>query len=70
MKLPVLNDVIEALECEGIWRGQCATCPYNYQYWDDSGDNGFWSCDEEHIKKDATFFLRLYKLLINEEQNE
>ena len=40
MNIPNLDNLIKAIECDA-WPKQCKKCPYNYQYWDDSGDYGF-----------------------------
>ena len=70
-QVPDLDNLISALECEN-WRPSiCEICPYNYQYLDDTGDNSpFWACDENKKLNDALFYLKLYKYLIKEKNNE
>ena len=66
MDIPNLNNLIHAIECEGWTKSECKNCPYNYQYWDDSGDSAFWWCDEDKIMEDALFYLKIYQRLIEE----
>lgn len=70
--IPNLNNLINAIKCDGIYHNQCEHCPYDYQFWDDSGDYGMWWCDENRLWADALFYLRLYQHLIEEgeKQNE
>lgn len=68
MNIPNLDNLIKVMECEA-WPKQCEHCPYGYQYWDDSGDNGFWWCDENKVIADALFYLKLYQYLIKEQEN-
>jgi hypothetical protein len=69
MNIPNLNNLINAIECEGIFYNGCKRCPYGYQYWDDSGDNGIWTCDEAKKERDILFYLKLYQYLIKEQSN-
>lgn len=55
---PNLDNLIHAIECETWATSQCEHCPYGYQYWDDSGDHGFWFHDDEKTLNDALFFLK------------
>lgn len=66
--IPDLNDLINSIECDGWSKGECEHCPYDYQFWDDSGDNAFWWCNEEKQWKDALFYLKLYQFLIKEKE--
>ena len=70
MDIPNLNNLIAALECENWSSYVCKSCPYGYQHWDDSGDNGFWWCDENKKLEDALFYLKLYQCLIETEDNK
>lgn len=65
MDAPNLDNLIKAIECDAWTFNKCKECPYNYQHWDDSGDYGFWCCDEERKWNDALFYLKLYQHLIN-----
>ena len=67
---PNLKDLIASLECDNWSTGvyQCKKCPYNYQYFNDSGDYGYWTCNENKQIEDALFYLKLYQYLIDEEQ--
>ena len=67
--IPNLDNVISAMECEGTFKNLCKHCPYDYQYWDDSGDYGFWWCDENKVWGHALFYLKLYQYLIKEKNN-
>lgn len=67
--MPDLDTLIKVIQCNK-WPSQCQHCPYGYQYWDDSGDNGFWWCDENRVYKETIFFLSLYQKLIKEQNDE
>lgn len=69
MDIPNLDILIKVLECDK-WPSQCKQCPYEYQYWDDSGDNGFWWCDDRRVEEETLFFLKMYQLAIKEHKNE
>lgn len=62
--MPNLDNLIKAIDCEGWLKHECEHCPYDYQYWDDHGDNAFWWCNEEKIMEDALFYLKICKHLI------
>lgn len=66
MKIPNLNNLIQAIECDDWSSSKCEHCPWGYQHWDDSGDHGFWWCDENKLFEDALFYLKLYQYLIQE----
>lgn len=68
MDIPNLDNLIHAIECEGIFYNGCKRCPFGYHHWDDSGDNGMWCCDEAKITEDTLFYLKLYQYLIKESQ--
>lgn len=62
MKIPNLDNVIKAYECgnepyKSEHRNKCEYCPYGYGYLDDSGDNYFWTCNEENGRKMLIFIL-------------
>lgn len=71
MEIPNLNNLIKAFDCNYF---HCPTqhryCPYGYNKWDDSGDNPFWTCDEDKMIEDAVFYLKLYQKLIEEQNND
>lgn len=67
--IPNLDNLIAALECENWSSSTCEHCPYDYQHWDDSGDNAFWWCNEQKKINDALFYLKLYQHLIKEQEN-
>ena len=69
MDIPNLDNLIKAIECEGFWKDKCKHCPYNYQHWDDNGDQGFWTCDENKLWEHTLFYLKLYQHLIKENTN-
>ncbi len=68
MDIPNLDNLIHAIECEGIFYNGCKRCPYNYQYYDESGDTAMWTCNETKKEKDILFYLKLYQYLIKENQ--
>ena len=68
MEIPRLNDVIKALECEEWRPSVCKNCIYGFL--DDHGDNPIWSSKEEKIKEDASFLLKIYQHLIEEDMLE
>ena len=70
MNIPNLDNLLAAMQCERCYQNQCEYCPYGYGYFDDSGDNSFWWCNEEKIMEDAFFFLKIYQHLIEENKNE
>ena len=57
-----IEKIIAAYECgENRLPGErCKTCPYGYGKWDESGDNGFWRCDDERIEEDAINLLKIF----------
>lgn len=66
--IPDLNKLIKAIECEG-WRSfDCSKCKYSYI--DDHGDHPIQSCNEEKIKEETLFYLKLYQYLIEGKNNE
>ena len=67
--MPDLDTLIKVIQCDK-WFSQCKQCPYGYQYWDDSGDNGLWCCDENRIYKETLFFLKLYNMVIKDNENK
>ena len=69
IEIPNLDNVINALQCEGCFKHQCEHCPYGYSHLDDRGDNSFWWCNEEKVLEDALFYLKLYQYLIKEQSN-
>jgi len=69
MNIPDLDNLIKALECD-LWPKQCENCPYGYNYWDDSGDYGFWWCDDSRKSDESLFYLKLYQHLIKEQEND
>ena len=69
MDIPSLDNLINAMLCDDWLRDKCEQCPYNYQYYDDTGDHGFWFCDDEKIRNHALFYLQLYQHLIKEQEN-
>ena len=67
MDIPNLDNLINAIECEGyLIKNKCKHCPYGYQMLDTSGDNYFWWCDEDKLWEHALFYLKLYQYLIKE----
>lgn len=70
MKIPNLDNVISALECDCWTPHLCKNCPYDYQFWDDSGDNGMWWCNQDKVMEDALFYLKLYQYLIEENKKK
>lgn len=66
MPIPNLNNLIAALKCNNWTSKICENCPYQYQKYDDSGDNGIWTCDDERKLEDALFYLEIYQHLANE----
>lgn len=63
MEVPNLDNLIKALECEE-WRPSiCKRCTYGFL--DDHGDTPIWACNEEKIKEESLFYLKLYQHLIN-----
>lgn len=68
MTIPKLNNIIKALDCDEWRPSVCKNCLYGY--YDTSGDSPIWKCNEEQIKAEALFYLKLYQYLIKEEQNE
>ena len=68
MEIPNLDNLIKALKCD-LWPKQCKNCPYDYNYWDDSGDYGFWCCDDIRKDEEVLFYLKLYQYLIKEQEN-
>ena len=69
MNIPDLDNLIQAIKCDNWTPHHCQYCPYNYQYWDDHGDNAFWTCNEEKKLEDALFYLSIYQYLIKEKEN-
>lgn len=65
--IPNLDNIIKAYECPGF---KCKACPYGYGYFDDNGDNYFWTCDLYRLEQDALFYLKLYQHLIKEEEKK
>ena len=59
----MIERVISAYNCGEIqWPGdRCEHCPYGYGYFDDSGDNAFWWCNDEKLEEDAIKMLRILK---------
>ena len=73
MDIPNLETLIKVIHCwYGPYQGpnQCKNCPYGYQYYDDTGDTGFWTCDEERTTKETLFFLELYYMVVKENENK
>lgn len=71
MVIPDLDNLINSLKCKEWGAGDgCKHCPYGYQYYDDSGDHGIWTCDEERRYIDILFYLEMYRLAIKEHENE
>ena len=70
MDIPNLDNLINAIQCEGCYKHKCEHCPYGYGYLDTTGDNSFWWCDEGKIMTDALFYLQIYQHLIKEKENE
>lgn len=65
--IPDLEQVIRAFTCQE-WRSSiCKKC--DYKFWDDHGDYPDWACDEERIKEEVLFYLKLYQYLIKEKEN-
>ena len=61
MKIPDLNKLIAAIECQDCFRHKCMRCPYDYQYLDDSGDHAYWWCNDDKIADDAIKLLYVLK---------
>ena len=68
MNIPNLENLIA--ECDKWNSLYCKQCPYNYEYLDTSGDNSFWTCNEEKKWEDVLFYLKLYQHLIGENKDE
>ena len=70
--IPDLENLLNAIACShGLYVGnKCEKCPFGYSYYDDSGDYGFWRCDEQHFDTDILFYLYLYKYLIDEDKKK
>ena len=67
--MPDLDTLLKVIQCD-LWV-DCKKCPYGYQYWDESGDYGYWRCNENRVLEETVFFLSLYQKLIQEqEQNK
>ena len=71
--IPDLNKLIKAIECEEWKSSVCSKCEYSYI--DDSGDHPIQdhpiqSCNEEKIKEETLFYLKLYQYLIEGKNNE
>ena len=64
-KMPDLDTLIKVIECPLHYRA-CCECPYEYGYYDESGDHGFWTCDTTRVEEESLFFLKLYQHLIKE----
>lgn len=64
MRIPNLDNLIKALECEEWRPSVCKQCIYGFL--DDHGDYPIWTCDEERKNKEALFYLKLYRYLIEE----
>ena len=63
MDVPNLDNLIKALECKE-WRPSiCKQCTYGFL--DDHGDTPIWACNEEKIKEESLFYLKLYQHLIH-----
>ena len=60
-KLDKLDNLIHAIECENWHPLKCEHCPYGYQYWDDSGDHGFWFHNDEKVLEDTLYYLKFLK---------
>ncbi len=67
MNIPNLNNLIKAIECEEWHPSVCKRCDYGYL--DDHGDNSIWTCNEEKVKEETLFYLKLYQYLIKEDIN-
>ena len=65
--IPNLNNLIKAIECEEWRPSVCKRCEYGY--YDDNGDNGIWTCNENKKIEETLFYLKLIKHLI-EEKND
>ena len=66
-----LDNVVAAYECwnNPYKKDKCDHCPYNYSYFDDSGDGrSFYTCDEEKLLNDMYVWLKLYQYLIKEDK--
>ncbi len=63
--IPELSQVINALECEEWRPSVCKSCIYGYL--NDHGDTPTWTCDEERIKQEALFYLKIYQYLIKQQ---
>ncbi len=65
-----LNNVIAAYECfavDAYITDKCQNCPFNYQYFDDSGDGpGMWRCNEEKLENDMYQWLKIYQHLVED----
>lgn len=70
--MPDLETLIKVLHCLNgpYWKADCEHCPYGYQYYDDSGDTYFWTCDQGRIERESQFFLELYYMLVKENEQE
>lgn len=69
MNIPNLDNIIAALECDNWAPHHCQHCPYDYQFWDDSRDTAYYTCNQDTIIEDALFYLKLYQYLIKEQEN-
>lgn len=63
--MPDLEKLIGAIECGNWSSSECKHCPFDYQYYDDSGDTAFWCCDEDKKLEDALAFLKIIERIKN-----
>ena len=64
-----ISNVLKAYECsDSFYKHDCKNCPYGYGYYDDSGDNGYWTCDFDLISKTMYQWLSIFQHLSEEEK--